>query len=152
MPIKNKSQQRKHQNEIKELDAKTILRDATEFLNSLEDLRSQLVVRDAAYQEVKKTKDKEKKELYLKLSAEVSQKCLDYGRALCEQPVPYWVDAHMSKEHAAISHHAYEVIRNKICSSLNVFDGDLLPNARALVRFAEDNLQKNSESQTLLND
>lgn len=117
-----------------------IVREANAFLKSLEDLRSEIIVRDQTFKDAKASGNKEKMDLYHKLAAEISQKCLDYGRELCEKPVPYWVDGDLSRDKVEIARHSYDVIRNKLCSSLNVFDNDLLPNAHALIRLAERRL------------
>lgn len=110
---------------------------AHDFLHSLEALREEIIVRDETFKEAKANHDKEKMEHYQRLASEISQKCLSYGRELCEAPIPYWVDGDLSKEKVDIARHAYDVVRNKLCASLNVFDSDLLPNAHTLVRLAE---------------
>lgn len=133
-----KSQAKKHHHHgIQELDGEIVLREANNFLHSLEELRREIIVRDETYQAAKKSGDKEQMEKYHQLASAISQKCLEYGRELCEKPIPHWVEANMSKDNAIISRHAYDVVRNKLCASLNVFDNDLLPNARALIGFAE---------------
>ena len=114
-----------------------LIEHAHEFLRSLEELRAEIIVRDETFKEAKANKDAEKMAIYHQLANEISQKCLAYGRKLCENPVPYWVDGDLSKEKIDLARHAYDVIRNKLCSSLNVFDNDLLPNAHTLVRLAE---------------
>lgn len=114
-----------------------LIEHAHEFLHSLEELRAEIIVRDETFKEAKANKDTVKMALYHQLASEISQKCLAYGRELCENPVPYWVDGDLSKEKIDLARHAYDVIRNKLCSSLNVFDNDLLPNAHTLVRLAE---------------
>jgi hypothetical protein len=103
-------------------------------------LRNEIITRDQAYQTAKKSGSKDQMEHYHKLSSAISQKCLDYGCDLCDAPIPSWVDSDLSKEKIEIAHHAYDVIRNKLCASLSVFDDDLLPNARALVIFSEERL------------
>lgn len=110
---------------------------AQDFLHALEALREEMVIRDETFREAKANGDKEKMELYHQLASELSKKCLAYGRELCEAPIPYWVDGDLSKEKIDIARHAYEVIRNKLCASLNVFDNDLLPNAKTLVHLTE---------------
>lgn len=117
-----------------------IIREANDFLQSLEDLRAEIIVRDQTFKDAKANSDKEKMDLYHQLAAGISQKCLDYGRELCENPIPYWVDGDLPRDKVEIARHSYDVVRNKLCSSLNVFDNDLLPNARALVRLAEGRL------------
>lgn len=117
-----------------------IVREANAFLKSLEDLRAEIIVRDQTFKDAKASGDKEKMDLYHKLAAEISQKCLDYGRELCEKPIPYWVDGDLPRDKIEIARHSYDVVRNKLCSSLNVFDNDLLPNANALIRLAEGRL------------
>ncbi len=135
---KIKTQQKKHKHHgIEELNAEFIMQEANNFLNSLEDLRREIIARDEMYKAAKKSGDKNEMEKYHQLASAISQKCLDYGRVLCDNPVPQWVEANMSKDNAVISKHAYEVIRNKICASLNVFESDLLPNAHTLLSFAE---------------
>lgn len=114
-----------------------IVSEAKAFLGTLNDLRAELIERDAAYAKAKASKDSSDMEHYHHLAKAISQKCLNYGRELCENPFPHWVDGNLSKEHIDITRHAYDVIRNKICSSINVFDSDLLPNARILLDFAE---------------
>ena len=117
--------------------AEIMLREATNLLHTLEDLRREIIARDEVYLAAKHSGDKEQMENYHKLASAISQKCLDYGRELCEQPVPHWVTANLPNDKIAITKHSYDVIRNKLCVSLNVFDNDLLPNARALIDFAE---------------
>lgn len=117
-----------------------IVHEANAFLHTLEELRDEIIVRDQTFKDAKASGDKEKMDLYHKLAAEISQKCLDYGRELCDRPVPYWVDGDLPREKVEIARHSYDVVRNKLCSSLNVFDNDLLPNARALVKLAEGRL------------
>lgn len=138
MPNRLKMSLRKHHHHLEDEaeHQEAMVREATAFLNSLESLRTEIIVRDDTFKDAKKHGDKEKMELYHKLAGEISQKCLDYGRELCDSPIPYWVDSNLSKEKIEIARHAYDVIRNKLCASLNVFDNDLLPNARALVNFA----------------
>lgn len=114
-----------------------LIEHAHEFLRSLETLRAEIIVRDETFKEAKANKDPEKMELYHKLASEISQKCLAYGRELCEKPIPYWVDGDLSREKIDIARHAYDVVRNKLCSSLSVFDSDLLPNAKTLVMLTE---------------
>lgn len=132
---------RKHNLEQEEAaNAEMVLREATAFLKSLEDLRTEMLTRDNMFKEAKQEGNKEKMVQYQTLANEISQKCLNYGRELCEKPIPHWVDSGLSKEKVEIAHHAYDVIRNKLCASLSVFDGDLLPNARALLNLAEGRL------------
>lgn len=114
-----------------------ILREATNFLHSLEDLRREIITRDETYLAAKQSGNKEQMEHYHQLASVISQKCLDYGRELCEKPIPHWVTANLSKEQIDLTKHSYDVIRNKLCASLNVFDNDLLPNARTLIDVAE---------------
>lgn len=114
-----------------------MLQEAIDFLHTLEDLRRELIHRDETYASAKKSGDKEQMDHYHKLASAMSQKCLDYSRELCDKPIPHWVEGNLNKEHIGLAKHAYEVIRNKMCASLNVFDNDLLPNARALITFAE---------------
>lgn len=133
---------RKHHHHLEDETehAEAILREANAFLQSLENLRAEIIVRDETFKTAKATGDKEKMDLYHRLAAEMSQKCLNYGRELCENPIPYWVDGDLPREKVEIARHSYDVIRNKLCSSLNVFDNDLLPNATALIRLAEGRL------------
>jgi len=114
-----------------------IAREANNFLNTLETLRSDIITRDEAYKAAKQSGDSQQMEHYHQLAKAISHKCLEYGRELCDNPIPTWVAGNLSKENKVITKHAYEVIRNKICTSLDVFDNDLLPNARALIDFAE---------------
>ena len=114
-----------------------IVREATNFLNSLEALRSEIIVRDEAYKAAKQSGDSQQMEHYHQLAKAISQKCLDYGRELCDKPIPTWVSGNLSKENKVITKHAYEVVRNKLCTSLDVFDSDLLPNARTLIDIAK---------------
>ncbi|MDD5228882.1 MAG: hypothetical protein PHN45_00985 [Methylococcales bacterium] len=114
-----------------------MLQEATDFLQTLENLRQELITRDAAYVAAKKSGDKEQMEQYRQLSSTMSQKCLDYSRDLCDAAIPHWVDGNLPKEKVGLAKHAYDVIRNKMCASLDVFDNDLLPNAHALITFAE---------------
>lgn len=114
-----------------------IVEHAHSFLQSLEALREEIIVRDETFKEAKANKDAEKMALYNQMSSEISQKCLTYGRELCETPIPFWVDGDLTKEKVDIARHAYDVIRNKLCASLNVFDNDLLPNAHTLIKLAE---------------
>ena len=112
---KIKAQQKKHKHHgIEELNADFILQEAHNFLNSLEDLRREIIIRDATYQAAKKSGDKDEMEKYHQLASAISQKCLDYGRVLCDEPIPQWVEANMSKDNAIISKHAYNIIRNKL--------------------------------------
>jgi hypothetical protein len=115
-----------------------MLQEATNFLNTLENLRQELIARDAAYTAAKKSGNKEEMEQYRQLASVMSQKCLDYSRELCDAPIPHWVDGNLAKEKMGLAKHAYDVIRNKMCASLDVFNNDLLPNARALITFAEE--------------
>ncbi len=117
-----------------------MLKEATAFLQKLEALRLELIHRDETYASAKKNSDKEQMDHYHQLASQMSQKCLDYSRDLCDEPIPHWVEGNLSKEQMGLAKHAYEVIRNKMCASLNVFDNDLLPNARALITFAEGRL------------
>lgn len=117
-----------------------MLQDATTFLQALQELRSELIHRDEAYLIAKKSGDKAHMNHYHEVANVMSKKCLDYSRNLCEQPIPHWVEGNLTKEQMGLAKHAYEVIRNKMCASLNVFDNDLLPNARALIMFAEGRL------------
>lgn len=117
-----------------------IVREANDFLKSLEDLRAEIIVRDQTFKDAKANGDAEKMDEYHKLAADISRKCLNYGRELCEKPIPYWVDGDLPRDKIEIARHSYDVIRNKLCSSLNVFDSDLLPNAHALIRLAERRL------------
>lgn len=114
-----------------------MLQEATTFLHTLEDLRRDLVARDAAYLAAKQSGNTQQMEHYQQLASVISQKCLDYSRDLCDQAIPHWVDGNLSKEKVGLAKHAYDVIRHKMCASLNVFDNDLLPNARALITFCE---------------
>ena len=114
-----------------------ILDGAKAFLQRLEHLHLELIARDAAYTVAKKSKQSADMEHYHNLAREVSQKCLDYGRELCESPVPQWVDGNLSKENTEITRHAYSVIRRKICASFKVFEHDLIPCAKILIDFAE---------------
>ncbi len=114
-----------------------MLQEATAFLHTLENLRLELIHRDETYLAAKKSGDKTQMNHYHELASVMSQKCLDYSRDLCDQPIPHWVEGNLTKEQVGLAKHAYEVIRNKMCASLNVFDSDLLPNARALITFAE---------------
>lgn len=110
---------------------------AHDFYHSLEALRDEIIIRDETFKEAKANKDAEKMALYHQLASEISKKCLNYGRELCDSPIPYWVDGDLTKEKIDIARHAYDVIRNKLCASLNVFDSDLLPNAKTLVMLTE---------------
>lgn len=114
-----------------------ILSQAKAFLKSLEDLRTEITERDAAFAKAKATKSHEDMARYHELAKNISKKCLDYGRNLCDDPIPHWVDGNLSKDNIEITRHAYDVIRNKICASSNVFDSDLMPNAKILLDFAE---------------
>jgi hypothetical protein len=114
-----------------------IIQHAHEFLHLLEVLREEIIIRDETFKEAKAHKDVEKMQIYHQLASEISHKCLAYGRELCEAPIPSWVDGDLSKEKIDLARHAYDVIRNKLCASLNVFDSDLLPNAKTLVMLAE---------------
>ena len=120
------------------VDSKAIIKESLAFLAILEGLRSEIILRDEMYIAAKHSDDKSKMDEYNSASRLISQKCLDYGRELCDQSIPHWVSGHLPPEKAEIAKHAYDMIRNKICASLNVFDNDLLPNARALVAFAEE--------------
>lgn len=129
-----------HQMEEEAEHVAAIIREANNFLKSLEVLRDEIIIRDRTFKEAKADGDQEKMKLYHKLAAEISQKCLDYGRELCEAPIPYWVDGDLPRDKVEIARHSYDVVRNKLCSSLNVFDNDLLPNATALIHLAEGRL------------
>ncbi len=137
MSLRLRPTTKKHRFQNVQESPEAVLREANKLLKSLEDLRHEIILRDEAYQAAKSSGDKEQMEHYHQLARDISQKCLDYGRELCEKPIPSWVSANLSKENEVITKHSYEVIRNKICASLNVFDGDLLPNARALIDFAK---------------
>jgi hypothetical protein len=129
---------KKHQHlEDEAKHAAGIVNHAHEFLHSLEALREEIIIRDKTFKDAKEQKDSEKMKDYQRLAGEISQRCLDYGRELCEAPIPYWVDGDLSKEKIDIARHAYDVVRNKLCASLNVFDSDLLPNAKTLIMLAE---------------
>jgi hypothetical protein len=129
---------KRHFNGISEPEnPEIIVREATNFLSSLQALRNEIIVRDEAYKAAKQSGDSQQMEHYHQLAKAISQKCLDYGRELCDNPIPNWVAGNLSKENKVITKHAYEVVRNKICTSLDVFDSDLLPNARTLIDFAE---------------
>jgi hypothetical protein len=114
-----------------------IIGEAKKFMKSLDDLRNEILVRDAAYKKAKESKNSDDMAHYRELAQTISKKCLDYGRDLCEAPIPNWVDGNLSKDNMEITRRAYDVIRNKICGSLKVFDSDLLPNAKILMDFAE---------------
>ncbi len=114
-----------------------IINEAKKFLQSLDDLRAEIIARDAAYVLAKASKNSADMAHYHELAQAISKKCLNYGRDLCEAPIPHWVDGNLSKDNIEITRYAYDVIRNKICASLNVFDSDLMPNAKILLDFAE---------------
>ncbi len=114
-----------------------IINQARAFLKSLEDLRIEIVERDAAFAKAKASKSSVDMAHYHELAKNISKKCLDYGRDLCDAPIPHWVDGNLSKDNVEITRHAYDVIRNKICASSNVFDSDLMPNAKTLLDFTE---------------
>jgi hypothetical protein len=114
-----------------------IVHEAKSFFQTLEILRLELVARDAAYAVAKKSKQRTDMQHYHHLAQEVSYKCLNYGRELCDAPIPQWVDGVLSQDNGVVTRHAYDVIRNKICASLSVFENDLLPNAKVLIDFAE---------------
>jgi hypothetical protein len=118
-------------------DPEFIIKEAKNFLNTLEALRSEIIARDAAYLAAKTNKNSAEMTHYRELAQAISKKCLDYGRDLCNAPIPHWVDGNLSKDHIEITRHAYDVIRNKICASLNVFDSDLMPNAKLLLDFSQ---------------
>jgi hypothetical protein len=42
----------------------------------------------------------------------------------------------VSREHVKLANSMYEVVRDKLCASLSVFDNAILPNARTLVDLA----------------
>lgn len=114
-----------------------IIQEAKAFLQTLEDLRLEIIERDEAYAVAKKSKKSSDMEHYHHLARALSHKCLNYGRELCESPIPQWVDSYLSKENIEITRHAYDVIRNKMCTSLSVFEHDLIPCAKILIDFAE---------------
>ena len=114
-----------------------IVRQANNFLNKLETLRNEIIARDEAYKAAKHSGESNQMAHYHQLAKAISQKCLDFGRELCDQPIPTWVAGNLSKENQVMTKHAYEVIRNKMCTSLDVFESDLLPNAQLLIDFAE---------------
>ena len=114
-----------------------IISEAHKFLQSLEDLRNEIIARDAAFAAAKASKNSADMAHYRELAQAISKKCLDYGRDLCDAPIPNWVDGNLSKDNMEITRRAYDTIRNKICGSLKVFDSDLLPNSKILVDFAE---------------
>lgn len=118
-------------------DPEFIIKEAKNFLNSLDVLRNEIVLRDAAYAMAKASKSSADMVHYNELAQVISKKCLNFGRDLCDAPIPHWVEGNLSKDNIEITRHAYDVIRNKICASSSVFDSDLLPNAKILVDFAE---------------
>ncbi len=118
-------------------DAEVIIRETKAFLEKLEVLRLEILARDTAYAVARQSRRSADMENYHNLAQAVSKKCIDYGRDLCEAPIPRWVDGYLSKDNIAITRHAYDVIRNKICASLSVFENDLMPSAKILIDFAE---------------
>jgi|688.fasta_scaffold03153_9 hypothetical protein len=117
------------------MSSNVILREAMDFLNELEALREEVAARDAYFKKIKKSTDKEEMARYQKLADDVSQKCINYGRELCDKPTPMWV-SRVSREHVKLANSMYEVVRDKLCASLSVFDNAILPNARTLVDLA----------------
>ncbi len=117
------------------MSSSVILREAMDFLKELEGLREEVAARDAYFKKVKHSTDKEELARYQKLADEINQKCIDYGRELCDKPTPGWVNR-ASREHVKLANSMYEVIRDKLCASLSVFDNSVLPNARTLVDLA----------------
>jgi hypothetical protein len=114
-----------------------IIQETKNFLQTLEALRLEIVARDEAYAKAKHSKNSADMENYHQLARVISKKCLDYGRDLCDAPIPRWVDGNLSKDRIDITRHAYDIIRNKICASLSIFDNDLMPSAKILLDFAE---------------
>ncbi|MDQ5939278.1 MAG: hypothetical protein QG557_225 [Pseudomonadota bacterium] len=117
------------------MSSNVILREAMEFLKELEALREEVAARDAYFKKVKNSTDKEELARYQKFADDVSQKCINYGRGLCDNPTPLWVNR-ASREHVKLANSMYEVVRDKLCASLSVFDNAILPNARTLVDLA----------------
>ena len=117
------------------MSSNVILREAMEFLKELEALREEVAARDAYFKKVKNSTDKEELARYQKFADDVSQKCINYGRGLCDNPTPLWVNR-ASREHVKLANSMYEVVRDKLCASLSVFDNAIMPNARTLVDLA----------------
>lgn len=117
------------------MSSNVILREAMDFLKELEALREEVAARDVYFQKVKNSTDKEELARYQKFADEVNQKCIEYGRQLCEKPTPMWVNR-ASREHVKLATSMYEVVRDKLCASLSIFDNAILPNARTLVDLA----------------
>jgi hypothetical protein len=117
------------------MSSNVILREAMDFLKELEALREEVAARDAYFKKVKHSTDKEELARYQQFAEEVNKKCLEYGRGLCDNPTPIWVNR-ASREHVKLANSMYEVVRDKLCASLSVFDNAVLPNARTLVDLA----------------
>lgn len=117
------------------MSSNVILREAMDFLKELEALREEVAARDAYFKKVKNSPDKEELARYQQFADEVNKKCIEYGRGLCDNPTPIWVNR-ASREHVKLANSMYEVVRDKLCASLSVFDNAVLPNARTLVDLA----------------
>lgn len=117
------------------MSSNVILREAMDFLKELESLRAEVAERDAYLKMIKKSTDKEEIARYQKMADDISQKCINYGRELCDKPTPIWV-SRVSREHVKLANSMYEVVRDKLCASLSIFDNAVLPNARTLVDLA----------------
>ncbi|MEN9757256.1 MAG: hypothetical protein RL755_1443 [Pseudomonadota bacterium] len=117
------------------MSSNVILREAMDFLKELEALREEVAARDAYFKKVKNSTDKEELARYQQFADEVNKKCIEYGRGLCDNPTPIWVNR-ASREHVKLANSMYEVVRDKLCASLSVFDNAVLPNARTLVDLA----------------
>lgn len=117
------------------MSSSVVLREAMDFLKELEALREDIAARDAYFQKVKNSTDKEELARYNQFAEEINQKCIMYGRELCEKPTPMWVNR-ASREHVKLATSMYEVVRDKLCPSLSIFDNAVLPNARTLVDLA----------------
>ena len=137
LKLGNKKNKEKKNSANLVLNPEFIIKESKAFLEKLQIIRHEIIARDKAYAKAKANGNAADMANYNKLAHAVSTKCIDYGRDLCDAPIPQWVDGSLSKDNIAITRHAYDVIRNKICASLNVFDSDLMPSARILVDFAE---------------
>lgn len=137
MNLRIKKTHKQHQEEEALINQEIFVKESKIFMQTLENLRLEILARDEAYAKAKQSGDKADMENYHQLARVISQKCLDYGRELCEAPIPRWVEGNLSKDNVDITKYAYDVIRNKICASLSVFDNDLMPSIKILKDFVE---------------